>query len=361
MFDPKILDQFPTFPGVYLMKGEGEVVLYVGKAKNLKKRVKQYFIPGRDGREMIPFLISKIHTIEPIVVTSEKEALLLESNLIKQHQPHYNALLKDDKSYIALKINLKDEWPAVRLVRYRGIPERDGLYFGPYISAHAAREMLDILHKLFPLRRCSDAEFARRTRPCLLYQIHRCAGPCAGKCTHAEYQSHLRRTILFLKGQDNEILQDLYKEVNALSEQMEFEQAEGIYKTIRQIKKTLEVQHVDRPLGVSADSIAMYRSADQVLVVQLLFRHGRLVGSQHYSFKEVLEDDIELLSSFLIQRYQGEDIPSQIIVSEYIPEHQAIEEILAARKKSAVSIQNPQRKEKKILVQLAIILQIIRV
>ena len=183
------------------------------KLKILRQRVKQYFIAGRDGRLMVPYLIAKIEQIDTIVVTSEKEALLLENNLIKQHKPRYNALLKDDKSYIALKISTEDQWPAVKLVRYRGTPEPDGLYFGPYTSAQAARQTLDLLNRLFPLRQCSDQELARRVRPCLLYQMKRCVGPCGQKCTKEEYQHHLDRTIKFLRGQDKEVLRDLYDEM----------------------------------------------------------------------------------------------------------------------------------------------------
>ncbi|MEI8126089.1 MAG: GIY-YIG nuclease family protein, partial [Parachlamydiaceae bacterium] len=169
MFNRDNLDTFPTQPGVYLMKGRDGGVLYVGKAKNLRQRVRQYFLPGGDGRLMIPYLISKVESIDTIVVFSEKEALLLENTLIKQHKPRYNALLKDDKSYIALKINNKHAWPMLSLVRYKGAPKPDGIYFGPYTSADAARQTLDLLQRTFPLRECSDKEFARRTRPCILY------------------------------------------------------------------------------------------------------------------------------------------------------------------------------------------------
>ena len=151
MFKIKNLDSFPTRPGVYLMKNVKDVVLYVGKAKNLKQRVKQYFVRSGDGRFMIPFLISQVDSIDTIVVSSEKEALLLENNLIKKYRPKYNALLKDDKSYIALKVT-KHQWPRVDLVRYRGKPKADGTYFGPYTSAGGARHTLDLLQRIFPLR-----------------------------------------------------------------------------------------------------------------------------------------------------------------------------------------------------------------
>jgi excinuclease ABC subunit C len=353
-FDPKKINLFPTQPGVYLMKGgEGEV-LYVGKAKNLRQRVKQYFIAGRDGRLMVPYLVAKIEHIDTIVVTSEKEALLLENNLIKQHKPRYNALLKDDKSYIALKISYEDRWPAVKLVRYRGTPEPDGLYFGPYTSAQAARQTLDLLNRLFPLRQCSDREFARRVRPCLLYQMKRCAGPCGQKCTEEEYQHHLERTIKFLRGQDKEVLKDLYDEMKRLSDELQFEKAAQIHRTIQHIEKTIESQHVDRPLGHDVDAIGIYRHGDEVLLAQLIFRGGRLVGSRHFDFSNIAENDQELLSSFLLQHYEGQvEIPPEILVPIVLGDQATIEEILAGRQGRKAALHMPKRGEKKALLDMA--------
>ncbi len=336
------------------MKDQAGEVLYVGKAKNLRQRVKQYFVPGRDGRLMVPFLVAKVHQIDPIVVSSEKEALLLENNLIKQHRPRYNALLKDDKTYIALKISPEEEWPTVKLVRYRGTPARDGLYFGPYTSAQAARQTLDVLNRLFPLRQCSDQELARRTRPCLLYQMKRCAGPCGGKCTKEEYQQHLQRTIKFLRGQDKEILEELYQEMARLSDVLEFERADQMLRTIRHIEKTLESQHVDRPLGQDADAIGLYRQGNEILLVQLLFRGGRLVGSRHFDFSQSAEEDEELLSSFLLQHYEGTiDGAEEILIPFPLSDRASLEEILSSRHKHPMALHFPQRGEKKALLKMA--------
>jgi excinuclease ABC subunit C len=186
MFDPLRIKNFPAESGVYLMKNQQGTVLYVGKAKNIKQRVKQYFAVGGDGREMVPFLIAQIHSIDTVIVTSEKEALILENNLIKKYRPKYNALFKDDKSYIALKVT-RHQWPRIDIVRYRGKPKSDGYYFGPYTNAFSARKTLDLLQKIFPMRQCSDKEFSRRTRPCILFDMKRCIAPCVGKCTHEEY------------------------------------------------------------------------------------------------------------------------------------------------------------------------------
>lgn len=353
-FDPQKLNSFPTQPGVYLMKDKQGEILYVGKAKNLRLRVKQYFVAGRDGRLMVPYLVVKIDHIDTIVVNSEKEALLLENNLIKQHQPHYNALLKDDKSYIALKISTQDPWPTVKLVRYRGTPEPDGLYFGPYTSALAARQTLDLLNRLFPLRQCSDQEFARRVRPCLLYQMKKCAGPCVQKCSKEEYQHHLDRTIKFLRGQDKEVLRDLYDEINRLSESLEFEKAAQILRTIQHIEKTIESQHVDRPLGHDVDAIGIYRHGEEVILAQLLFRGGRLVGSRQFTFDHIAEEDPELLSSFMLQHYEGQiEIPPEILVPVSLSDQASIEDILSERQKHKVTLHCPQRGEKKALLNMA--------
>lgn len=353
-FDSTRIEAFPAQPGVYLMKDAQGEILYIGKAKNLKRRVKQYFAKSGDVRLMIPYLVAKVRDIDAIVVSSEKEAFLLENNLIKQHKPRYNALLKDDKSCVALKISLKEKWPALRLVRYRGEPERDGLYFGPYTSAQAARQTLDLLRRLFPLRQCSNQEFARRTRPCLLYQMKRCAAPCVQKCTEQEYQHHVSRTIKFLQGQDREIVADLYQEMGKLSEGMEFEKAHQILKTIRYIEQTMESQHVDRPLGCDVDAIGIYREEQEVLLVQLVFRGGRLVGSRRFDFSGIGEDDRELLASFLLQYYEGgKEIPPEILLPSPLEGQMSIEEILSGYREHKVRLHVPCRGEKKALLEMA--------
>lgn len=336
------------------MKNKSGGVLYVGKAKNLRARLKQYFVPGGDGRPMIPFLIPKIESIETILVHSEKEALLLENNLIKQHQPDYNALLKDDKTYIALKVTSKSSWPMVHLVRYRGKPEPDGLYFGPYTSAYAARETLDLIQKIFPLRQCSDQEFARRTRPCILYDMKRCIAPCVARCAKEDYMRLVERTVKFLRGQDKEILRELRQEMQAAAEKMEFEKAGAILRTIRHIEKTIENQRVDKPLGNDADALAIFRQGREVTMSQLILRDGKLVGARHFDFKEIAEDDHELLESFLLQNYQKQDeLPHEILLPVSLENSEQIAEILANHKKRKVIIYCPQKGDKRSLVEMA--------
>lgn len=356
MYDQKKIELFPVQPGVYLMKGGDGNVLYVGKAKNLRQRVKQYFVPGRDGRLMVPYLIAKVDSIDTIVVFSEKEALLLENNLIKQYKPRYNALLKDDKTYIALKVNHKHRWPTVSLVRYKGMPKPDGLYFGPYTSADSARQTLDLLQRIFPLRQCSDQELARRTRPCILYDMKRCIAPCVNRCTDEEYQSYVNRTVRFLRGQDKEILKELYKEMHEAAEVLEFERAGSIQQKINFIEKTLEGQLVDRPLGgIDADALAIFREGDEVILTQLLFRGGKLTGSRHYDFTAIAEEDQELLETFILQHYEKQsDLPREILLPVLPDASDALSEILTQGSKK-ITLIAPQKGERKNFVDMAFV------
>ncbi|MES2121693.1 MAG: excinuclease ABC subunit UvrC [Chlamydiota bacterium] len=350
-FDPKTLEQFPLSPGVYLMKDEKGKVIYVGKAKLLKNRLKQYFAASGDSRAMIPFLLQQIAHIDTIVVPSEKEALLLENTLIKKHQPKFNAILKDDKTYISLMINHHHEWPMLRLIRYKTAPKEDGLYFGPYTSALAARETYELLSRLFPMRQCSDEELKRRTRPCLLYSIKRCVAPCVGKCTKQEYGALVKNATQFLKGQDKEILKDLYAQMQKASDLLEFERAKALLHTIRQIEHVVAAS----PLVVAisdqnSDVLGIYRQGAEVMLAQLLFREGKLVGSEHYGFTGILENDEDLLSSFILQHYtHAAHLPDQILIPLPLPNIPILSDILLGKTK----IRSPQKGEKKALVAMA--------
>lgn len=335
------------------MKNKAGQVIYVGKAKNLRQRVRQYFSKGGDGRFMIPFLVSKVHEIDTMVVSSEKEALLLENNLIKKFKPRYNALLKDDKSYIALKLT-KHAWPRIDLVRYKGKPKADGTYFGPYTHAGAARRTLDLLHKIFPLRQCSDQEFAKRTRPCILYDIKRCVAPCVGYCSEDEYQELVNKTVRFLRGNDQEIVQDLKQEMEACSDRLEFERAGDILRTIQYIERTIEGQNVDRPLGGDADVIGLYRQGEEVIVMILFFRGGRLTSSRHFNFRSIAQDDQELIQSFILQHYASmEQLPHEILIPSDLEDSEILSELLSEERPRKVTVHFPQRGDKKKLVEMA--------
>lgn len=345
-FDPSLLSRFPEEPGVYLMKNQEQVIIYVGKAKHIKKRVKQYFA-GVDTRPMIPYLLKEIAQIETFVVENEKEALLLENTLIKKHQPKYNALLKDDKTFISIYLNTQHTWPRLQVVRYKGKPKSKGLYFGPYTSAFAARQTYELMTRLFPLRQCSDEELKRRTRPCLLYGMKRCIAPCVNLCTRAEYDDFVDGATKFLRGKDEEIIQNLQAEMEKAAEKMEFERAGALLNTIRQIEHVTQTRQVVQKSTIKdCDALGLFRQGDEAILMQLFVREGKLIGSEHYSFSHALEEDDELLSSFMMQYYvEKKEKPKEILLP--LPLSEALSEILQIR------LSVPQKGTKHSLVHLA--------
>src|SRR3989344_7490149 len=342
-FEPRTLALYPDQPGVYLMKDAGGVVLYIGKAKNLRARLKQYFAVHGDERDMIPYLTAQIETIDTIVALTEKDALLLENQLIKQHKPKYNVLLKDDKTFVSLMIT-NHKWPMLRLVRYKGKPKEDGIYFGPYTNALAARQTYDLISRLFPLRQCSDAELASRTRPCLLYDIKRCCAPCVHRCTEAEYGQYVAGAMRCLKGQTQEVVKELKERMNQASEKLAFEQAGTYLKMLHQIEHTTHVQHVDYPMAKDCDGLGLYREADAVMIAWLMFREGKIVGASHFYFHKIASNDAEVLETFLLQYYRSEShIPKIILVPCHLEQSAALEEILSESSGHKVAILNPKK------------------
>lgn len=353
-FDAAQLQKFPTLPGVYLMKNRAGKVLYVGKAKNLRERVKQYFVPGRDGRVMVPYLTAQVEHIDTLVVTSEKEALILENNLIKQHRPYYNALLKDDKTFFSLMINHKHQWPLLRVVRFKGKPPAGNLYFGPYAHGFAARQTLEFLRYLFPLRQCSDRELASRTRPCILYSLKRCIAPCVHKCTKEEYDRLVEQVIQFLRGHDSAILRELKSAMEEAAENLEFEKANRYYQMIQYIEKTLEKQKVEKAGLADSDVIGLYREADRVALSQLIFREGKLLRSHDRFFPHNAQTDEELLSSFIIQTYVDDEMaPFEILIPVDIKEKETLGQLISTNKKRKVEVVVPRKGNKKALVAMA--------
>ncbi|MGB7978861.1 MAG: excinuclease ABC subunit UvrC [Chlamydiales bacterium] len=346
-FDPHSLSLYPDQPGVYLMRdGEGRV-LYVGKAKNLRSRLKQYFAESGDQRQMVPYLTAQIESIDAIVALTEKDALILENNLIKLHKPKYNVLLKDDKTFVSLLLT-RHRWPLLRLVRYKGQPKNDGAYFGPYTNALAARQTYDLISRLFPLRQCSDAELASRERPCLLYDIKRCIAPCVHKCTEEEYAKHVESAIRLLKGQDKAVLAELKRRMELAAAALEFEQASHYLQMIRQIEHVTEIQHIDNPAAKNCDVLGLYREADAVMIALLFFREGKLTGSEHFSFHLIASNDAEIVESFLLQHYKNlENLPAEVFVPTELSQQTDLEEILQ------IKIHAPQKGKKKDLVEMA--------
>lgn len=310
------LKNLTTHPGVYQMYDQHDALLYVGKARNLKKRVNSYFKRSvTDPKTQV--LVSKVKSISVTVTASENEALLLESNLIKKLKPRYNILLRDDKSYPYLFLSDHGEYP--RLDYYRGAKSRKGDYFGPYPSAGAARETLNLLQKLFKIRQCSDVFFRNRTRPCLQYQIKRCTAPCVKYVTPDEYQQQVNHAKLFLQGKNDEIIHDMAKRMEASSDALDYEAAAYYRDQIANLRRVQEQQYISRS-GGDIDVIAIAAEQDVVCVNVLAVRGGRVVGNKSYFPKMPTQYELaEVLTSFIPQYYLNQvrihAPPSRVITS----------------------------------------------
>jgi len=353
MFDQKTLEKFPTKTGVYLMKDANSAVIYVGKANNLRNRLKQYFIPGRDTRAMVSLLTGQISEIDTIVVNTEKEALILENNLIKKHKPKYNILLKDDKTFVSLVVT-NEKWPIIKLVRKKGREHKKDKYFGPFTNARAARQTLDLILKLFPLRQCSDNVFKNRTRPCILYEIKKCLGPCAGKCTEEEYGQMVNYASSLLTGKNKEVIRDLEEKMREASEKLEYEKAQKYLEMINQINHVLQIQHVENLSAKDCDALGIYQNSATTVISKLIFREGRLIGSSHFSFTETAEDKRSILESFILQEYQQKKVaPSKIFIPFDLSNKTILSEIIQGSDTKKIKIIYPRRGEKLSLINMA--------
>ncbi|OGQ81130.1 MAG: excinuclease ABC subunit C [Deltaproteobacteria bacterium RIFCSPLOWO2_12_FULL_60_19] len=345
------LDTLPSRPGVYLMRDKGGKVIYVGKAKDLRVRVRAYFRSG-DGRSQVAFLMRRVEDVETLVTANEKEALILENNLIKQYKPRYNIRLKDDKSYLSIKINVKHPWP--RIVVTRKIVKDGGRYFGPYSSAVAVRETLDIIEKHFLLRNCTEYNFKNRARPCLQYQIKRCLAPCVLPVDPKEYQENLRQAILFIEGKRQELAEELRRRMEERAEALDFEAAAEIRDQLQAIEKTVEKQRMVSHWGADQDIFGLYREGGFIEVQILFVRQGKLTGNQAYSFEDLEFSDEEVIESLLTQFYQGDRfVPEEVLLPVEVEDRAIREEVLSERKGRNVSVVCPQRGDKRQLVEMA--------
>src|SRR3989338_2024434 len=299
----------PQSPGVYLMKGSKGEVLYIGKAKNIRSRVRSYFRDTTDTRYTVKFLASKIHDIEYLITTNEKEALILEDTLLKKYKPRYNIRLKDDKTYLIIKITLSEKYPRILITRQiKPVPAgskqgKEGgrsplkpapacfkrgvcgdKYFGPYASAQKARETVKFTRRLFPLCTCSPSEFRNRVRPCLDYQLGICSAPCVNFISEAAYKELVDKTILFLEGRNKELLYALKANMLTASDSHEFERAAKLRDQITAIEATLEEQKVVSQKKIDRDIFAHIASDDVLLVQSLFIRDGRLAGARDFFF-----------------------------------------------------------------------------
>lgn len=349
------LHLYPTKSGVYLMKDASGSMLYIGKAKNLRKRIQQYFTPARENRIMIPYLVKKISSIDFIVTLSEKEAFILENSLIKKYQPKYNILLKDDKTFLSITINVNHTWPYPRLLRYKGTPPRDVLSFGPYISAARARRTLEFIQTLFPLRQCSDSELARRKRPCILYGMNRCIAPCVGKCTAQEYKLLVNEVIQLLQGKNKKIITALYAEMKKESDALRFEKAKSILEKIQDLEYLAQNQSsIIYPSISNSDVIGLSREGSQALITQFSVRNESLIHFQYYKFPDVITSNSELLKNFILQHYESHsDPPKEILLPEKVSDDRILQEVLKERQRRTITLTYPKQGVKYNLITMA--------
>src|SRR6266481_4999055 len=345
------LEALSPAAGVYLLRDRAGKVLYVGKAKSLRTRVRAYFREGGDGRYQVRFLMKRVRDFDTIVTASEKEALILENNLIKQYKPRYNIRLKDDKSYLSAKVT-NHAWPRITVTRK--IVKDGGRYFGPFGSADGLRETIDVIRKTFPLRTCTDAVFRNRSRPCLEYQIKRCLGPCVLPVDRDEYGRHLHAAQMLLEGKNLELLREMRDQMKDRASKLEFEEAARIRDRVRAIEKTVERQTVLHHWGIDQDVFGIYREGGYIEAIVLIVRGGKLTSTQGWSFQDLEFPVHDILSDLLTQYYSGaRGIPDEVIVPVELEDASVRAELLSERRGKKVEVLLPQRGEKLRLLEMA--------
>lgn len=355
------LKKLPSKPGVYIMHNEKDEIIYVGKAVSLKNRVRQYFQSSRNKGAKIEQMVTHIVRFEYIITDSELEALVLECNLIKEHRPKYNTMLKDDKSYPFIKVTVQEAYP--RVLFARRMKKDKNKYFGPYTSAGAVKDVIDLVTKLYKVRSCSRIlpRDCGKDRPCLYYHMKQCLAPCQGYISQEEYGKNIRKVLKFLNGDFQETLDDLKEKMETASMELRFEDAATYRDLIQSIQKIGEKQKITGYGQEDRDiiAVAMDESLDlreQDAVVQVFFvRDGKLIGRDHFYLRVARGDTKEqVLSSFLKQFYAGTPfIPREIMLQKEIEDHEVIEEWLSSRRKQKVHIRVPKKGTKEKLVELA--------
>ncbi len=344
------LKMLPDKPGVYIMHDADDKIIYVGKAVNLKRRVKSYF-RKTDKTERIKRMVSLIDHFEYIVVDNEAEALILECNLIKKNRPKFNVLLKDDKTYPYIKIDIKSDYPNVTITRK--IINDGSKYFGPYANPGAAKEMLDFIKQKYKIRQCKN--FRSETRACLNYHINRCLGPCMGYVSKEDYRKQIDEIIDILDGKVDKVLKELEKQMIEESSKMNFEQAAYIRDRMLAIQRVNEKQKVSNITENNIDVIGIAKSEIEVCVEIFFVRGSKMVGREHYFFQDIREmEDKEIISGFIKQYYiDSQNLPNKIMVREELEDQQAIEQWLSKEAGRKVEIKSPKKGEKLRFVEMA--------
>ena len=343
------MSSFPHQAGVYLMKDQEGRILYVGKAKDLKKRVTSYL---KIENVKTASLLERVEGLEYIITANEKEALILESNLIKKHRPRYNVDLRDDKQYPCLRLGLEEPYPRLQVVRR--IKKDRAVYFGPFSSAGKMRATVEYLQRVFPLRQCRQKELPRRSRPCLYFQTGKCPGPCHNKISQEDYAHRVREVVFFLEGRNRDLLRDLKKQMHQASEELRFEEAAVLRDRIQAISETLKEQKVVSTRFIDADVVALVEQDQAVAAVILFVRLGSVTGMTRFRFKNPAQSSEECLADLIQQYYQGGKYIPQTILIPFPPEDgPLIKEVLSENKGQKVVLRVPSRGEGRSWMNLA--------
>ncbi|GAB6159292.1 excinuclease ABC subunit UvrC [Desulfotomaculum varum] len=347
------IKNIPARPGVYLYKDEAGQVIYVGKAVSLKNRVRSYFQAGARQSPKVQAMLRRAADLEYIVTDSEMEALILENNLIKEHRPKYNVLLKDDKTYPYIKVTLQEEFPRVHVTRR--VLKDGARYFGPFTSAGAVNETLRLLKKIFPLRSCQQRQPAGRLRPCLNYHIKRCLGPCCNLVDRATYLETVKEVVLFLEGRQEDLIKRLRRRMEEAAADLEFEKAAELRDQLQAVEKIVERQKVVSTDPVDQDVIAMARGFDEACLTVFFIRGGKLIGRENYFLEGTdARERGEVMAAFVQQFYnQTEFVPGEILLSEEIAGADLVAAWLSELRGGKVNIKVPQRGDKHKLVAMA--------
>jgi excinuclease ABC subunit C len=350
----KKLDELPAEPGCYLMKDRRGEVVYVGKAASLRARVRSYFDAGRgDDRFFIPLLDELLGDVDVIVTRSEKEAVLLENELIKKHKPRFNVRLRDDKDFIVLRLDERHPYPRLEVVRARQRKDDGARYFGPYSSASSIRETLRVVNRHFQLRTCSDHVLEHRRRPCILHQIHRCPAPCVYEVPEAEYRQAVLDAVEFLEGREGELVERLRARMADAAAGLRFEEAARLRDQIQAVERSLEKQRVLMGDLADRDVVGLYREGPSLVIQLLAMRGGKLQDARAYPFAEQEFPDAEVLSSFLALYYEQNPAPEEVLLPLEPENAEALAEVLSERRGRKVRLLTPQRGAKADLLEVA--------
>jgi excinuclease ABC subunit C len=347
------VETFPHKPGIYLMRDVAGTVIYVGKAVDLRSRVRSYFHPSAWEYSKVRALVAEVADLDFIVTDSELEALILEANLIKEHRPRYNVRLKDDKHYPYIKVTWADPFPKVLITRR--MEQDGGRYFGPFTSTPAVYHTLDLLRKSFPYLTCDREITGRDARPCLYYDIKLCLGPCIGAATQEEYRAMVRGLARFLEGHGEEVIADMEKRMRAAADALDFEQAASLRDQLQAVQHIVERQKIVSSAGADQDVIAFAREEGDACVQVFFIRGGKLLGREYFVLEGAQDEDRqEVIAAFLKQFYEeAAYVPPEVLLPQQIKEALIIEQWLKQKRGAKVVLHVPQRGQKRELVALA--------